>query len=41
MALKISTPAGCAGTNAPMIRYQESICLLPRPDRRDAAHLWQ
>ena len=35
MSLKISALAKRTGTNAPTIRYYESIGLLPRPDRQD------
>src|SRR5215469_10386886 len=35
MSLKIGALAERTGTNAPMIRYYESIGLLPRPHRRD------
>lgn len=35
MVLKISALAERTGTNAPTIRYYESIGLLPRPDRQD------
>jgi DNA-binding transcriptional MerR regulator len=35
MRLRISALAKQTGTNAPTIRYYESIGLLPRPDRQD------
>ncbi len=35
MNLKIGALAELTGTNAPTIRYYESIGLLPCPDRRD------
>jgi DNA-binding transcriptional MerR regulator len=36
MGLKIGDLAKRTGTNAPTIRYYESIGLLPAPDRRDS-----